>query len=182
MIGSIAGKIVASVVSLSTFVFSSYTGNDPSLRPPTGFVNNGYIQVTSNLDYAFDNDFPDVFKSGTQISVFFNVALKSNKQILFKKTYANTVQFDHMKGTYSIQQSGTGQRVEVSSYREMITAVSNLSCSIPLSKSWKEVSAEMEVWLPTVEFRQINRKVDLMVLWKFRKPSAKSIFNVRYMS
>ncbi|PKN77638.1 MAG: hypothetical protein CVU48_10975 [Candidatus Cloacimonetes bacterium HGW-Cloacimonetes-1] len=182
MIGSIAGKIVASVVSLSTFIFSSYTGNDPALRSLSGFVNNGYLQLSTALDYAFDNDFPDVFKSGTKIDIYYNVELKNNNQLLFKKTYFNSVQFNHMTGTYKIQQSGTGQSFETSSYKEMITAVSTLSCSVPLNKKWQEVAAEIEVWLPTVEFRQINRRVDLMVLWKFRKPSAKSIYNVRFMS
>ncbi len=182
MLEAIGGKILAGIMSLSMFLFSSYTGNDPSLRPLSGFVNNSYLQINSFLDNAFDNDFGDVFKSGTQITVFYKVELRTTTGVVYKRTYQNSVVYDAMRNNYRVAQSGTGQSFTTTSFSEVVEYMSSIAFSVPVEKRWVNVSTTVEAWLPTVNFPQINRNVDLMVLWKFRKPNIKGDFNVRHSS
>lgn len=182
MLEALSTKFLAGIMSLSMFLFSSYTGNDPSFRSLKGFVNNNYLQLSTSLDAAFDNDFPDVFKSGTPITMLYKVEIKAVSGVVFQKTYYNRCTYDAMKGSYKIYQSGMGQSQLTDSYNVMIYLMQQVSCSVPVEKTWGNVSVSLEAWLPTVEFSQINRKVDLMVLWKFRRPSVKANVNTRFSS
>jgi len=170
---------MAGIMSLSLFLFSSYTGNDPSMRTLSGSVSNNYLQLSTVFDYAFDNDFTEVFKSGKQIPLYYRVEVRSAGGIVFQKTYYNSVSYDNMKGSYKVYQSGIGQSFELGSHNAVIAAMSSLACSIPIERKWGTATVALEAWLPTVEFPQIKRKVDLMVLWKYRRPTTKGTFNLR---
>ena len=177
MFAALGSKIVTGLMSLSMFLFSSYTGNDPSFRPLSAFVNNNYMQLSTALDYGFDNDFPDVFKSGTPITMYYKVEVRNAGALVYQITHTNRVTFEPMRNSYVIRQSGSGERIETSSFEAVKDAISQISCSIPVQRDWRSVNVSVQAWLPTVEFTQIDREVDLMVLWRFRKPSVKGVFS-----
>lgn len=177
MFAALGTKVLAGIMSLSMFLFSSYTGNDPAFSAVSGFANNGYLQISSTLNYAFDYDFTEVFKSGTPITMYYRVELKSANRVLHNKTFYNRATYDAMKGRYQVIQSGMGNSFYTESYDEMRTAMAMISCSLPVERSWGNVNVSIESWLPSVNFKEVDRVVDLMVLWKFRRPSVKTVLN-----
>jgi len=178
MFEAIGAKVLSGIVSLSMFLFSSYTGNDPSLRPVSVTMSSSYLQVKTQLDNAFTNDFPEVFRSGVDIPVFFRVEVKSDGNVVYRRTHRSNVKFDPMQGEFTLQQTGTGLTHTYTSYQAMLSAVSTLECSIPLGTNWKTVTISVESYLPEVEFTQIRRRVDLMVLWKYKRPKTSTLFNL----
>lgn len=179
MFEALGAKVLSGIISLSMFLFSSYTGNDPSLKQLSGSMNGSSFHVHTTLENAFTNDFPDVFKSGVTIPIYFNVQVKNGKTIHYNRTHRTSVFFDPMDGVYLVQQTGNGSSNSYSSYRTMIQAISAFECSIPVDGNWGSVNVSIEAYLSTVHFKQINRKVDLMVLWKYNRPQISGTFTLK---
>ena len=179
MFEALAGKVFATVVSLSMFLFSSYSGNDPSFRAINSRVGGDYLQLRTSLVGAFDNDFPDVFKSGTVIPVDFSLVIKKDSMVLTKAKFQNRVRFDPAKGVYEIYTAGMNRTIKTESYSHMLAEISGFECSIPYNPDWGVVSVRLEATLPTVRFAQLKKAVDLMVLWKYQKPRASVNLDLR---
>ena len=64
------------------------------------------------------------------------------------------------------------------SVEEIIKEVSYYSFSIPYQQIWGEVSIRIQAELPKLRFDNADKDVDLMVLWKYKKPSVKSTANL----
>jgi hypothetical protein len=178
MFEALTAKMFATVVSLSMFLFSSYTGNDPAFRALTGRVGENYLQFRTTLTAAFDNDFPDVFKSGANIPIDFTLQIKSGNKTWLERRYQNRVRFDPATGVYHVHLTGMNRNVQTSSYQQMITEISSFECSVPYNPVWGKVTARLEAKLPTVRFEQINKSVDLMVLWRYQRPSTSISLNL----
>jgi len=172
MLEAIGSKIIAGIVSLSMFLFSSYTGNDPAMRPLQIVIGRSYVQIKTGLTNAFVNDFNDVFRSGTTIPVEFTVTIRSGRTVFVTNKYTNTVTYDPMTGLYTIAHNATGQRIRTPFYQSMIVSVSQFECSIPYQPAWKRVTIKVDAGLSEVHFAQIDRTVDLTVLWKYIRPSS----------
>jgi hypothetical protein len=175
-------KIMAGVASLAMFLFSSYTGNDPGFEALRGYSGKKHLQLTTRLVSAFENDFPDVFKSGSLITVNFTVEIRSKGRVVATHNFSNSVQYDTRQGSYSIRRSNSGRRLTTDSYRDMVREISGLDCALPIQQDWGMVDVRVEAWLPTVHFAQIDKDVDLMVLWKLQRPSVRGSFFVQYAS
>lgn len=179
MLETLSAKVMAGLVSLSMFLFSTYTGNDPQLSSIRATMGRSYLQLNTRLEHAFDNDFPELFKSGTTIPVHFRLEIKSKKQVHWSKQYTNSSRYDSSTGFWSVSQSAESRSVKFSSYQQMIAAVAELDCSIPYESNWGDVNVKVEAWLPTVSFDKMDRKVNLMVLWNYQRPVAKASYNLR---
>lgn len=182
MLEAITGKMFATIVTLSVFLFSSYTGNDPALRALSSRAGENYLQIRSSLVGAFDNDFPDVFKSGSTIPVTFTLSIKNKNQILFSRNYQNRVRFDPAKGLYEVKTAGMNRTLQTASYPAMLNELSTFECSIPYQESWGSVTISLEASLSSVRFEQLKKTVDLMVLWKYQKPKVSSQVSLRKIS
>ncbi|MDD4310233.1 MAG: hypothetical protein PHO32_07620, partial [Candidatus Cloacimonetes bacterium] len=136
MLEALSGKVFATMVSLSMFLFSSYTGNDPGFRALNSRTGGNYLQLRTSLVSAFDNDFPDVFKSGVRIPVIFTLYIKSGKRTLAEYKYQNTVQYDPSKGSYAVYTAGMNRNIQTTSYQQMIQEFSLFECSIPYRADW----------------------------------------------
>ncbi|GAB1467675.1 hypothetical protein MASR2M64_03540 [Candidatus Cloacimonadota bacterium] len=182
MFEALTGKVFATVVSLSMFLFSSYSGNDPAFRALNSRVGGNYLQLRTSLVGAFDNDFPDVFKSGTVIPVDFSLVIKKGNQVLTKSKFQNKVRFDPAKGVYEIYTAGMNRSITTESYTQMLAEISGFECSIPYNPQWGVVSVHLEATLPTVRFAQLKKPIDLMVLWKYHKPRINNNLDLRKTS
>lgn len=172
MFEALGAKILTTVASVSTFLFSSYTGNDPSLRPISTRVGDNYIQVETRLENAFVNDFEDIFKSGTSIPVVFKLKIRSGRTVFSEMQFINRVRYDHAKGLYLVSLEGMNRNLQLSSPAQLVSEISALHCSLPYDRKWGKVTLSMEASLSAVRFQQVKGPVDLMVLWKYRKPKA----------
>ncbi|MDY0152562.1 MAG: hypothetical protein RBS43_09855 [Candidatus Cloacimonas sp.] len=178
MFEALTAKVFATVVSLSMFLFSSYTGNDPAFRALNAKAGVSYLQFRTTLVAAFDNDFPDVFKSGASIPVDFTLQIKSGNKIRLERKYQNKVQYNPSTGIYYVFIAGMNRNLQTESYQQMLSAISGFECSVPYDSAWGKVSVHLEAKLPTVRFQQINKAVDLMVLWRYQRPSITTYLNL----
>lgn len=179
MFEALGAKALAMVASLSMFLFSSYSGNDPGLSALRGVPSKNHLQLTTHLNGAFENDFEDVFRSGTLIPIHYKVEIRSKGRIVLTRNFSNSVQYDSRANSYKIINSGMSRTSHAATYEAMLNEASSLECSVPVEQSWGEVNVRLEAWLPTVNFTQIDRRVDLMVLWKFQRPAAKGVIDLR---
>lgn len=180
MLETLGAKILSGIVTLSMFLFSSYTGNDPAFTAIRGSMGRSYIQLSTRLAGAFDNDFPDVFRSGTKITVYYKVNIRSKGKLVASREFQNSVQYDSRQNIYTVRLSGTDRGYQTSDYRLMVNDLATMECSMPIQSSWGYSTVEFEAWLPTVYFDKIDKKVNLMVLWNYSRPKLKSEFNLRY--
>lgn len=179
MLEALSAKVMAGLVSLSMFLFSSYTGNDPALSSLKFLVGRSYLQVSTRLESAFDNDFPELFRSGTSIPIHFKLELKSKNRVVWNRQYTNRVLYDPATGIWTVSMGASGRSVKFTSYKEMLEAIAVLDCSVPFESGWGEVNARVEAWLPTVRFESIDRNVNLMVLWNYKRPVVKASIDLK---
>jgi uncharacterized protein (UPF0248 family) len=179
MFETIGSKIFSSIVSLSLLLFSSFQGNDPRLSQIRVSKSDSYLYLSGDLISAFENDFPSIFSSGTSIPVHFMLTIKGKSGNLLRRRFTHTVNFDTATGVYTVQKSGKLQEIHSEVIADVIREVSRYSFAIPYQKSWGEVSIKIEAELPRVNFEQLDKEVDLMVLWKHKKPSARANADLR---
>lgn len=182
MLESLAGKLMAGILSVSALMFTTYTGNDPVFLPLQSRVNNNYLMLNTRLSHAFDNDFADVFKCGKAIHLWYKIELRHDNRSAFNRNYRHSVSYDPMTASWKLFRSETNQTEVFTSYSDLIINISELECSIPLSKQWKHVEVRAEAWLPEIAISPSNRNVDLMVLWKFQRPKLKTLLNLEATS
>jgi hypothetical protein len=174
----IMGKVMAGWLSLTALMFSSYTGNDPVFKPLQCRLGQNYLIVTAKLDKAFDNDFRDVFNCGKQVVLNFKVEVRRNNAVEHTSTYRHSVVYDPMNAAWEVNKSETKQKDIVTTYQKLLEEIGELECSIPRDLRWQKVEIKAEAWLQPVELTQPVRTIDLMMLWKFKRPSVKTVFTL----
>lgn len=179
MLEALTGKVLATVVTLSVFLFSSYTGNDPAFGNLNSRAGDSYLQLRTSLVSAFENDFPDVFQSGSTIPVNFKLLIRNKNGVLVNRNFQNSVRYDPATAVFEVRSSGMNRKLQTANYSAMISEISGFECSIPFSSSWGTVSVSLEASLPSVRFEQLKKKVDLMVLWKYQKPKISTQLNLK---
>jgi hypothetical protein len=182
MLEAITGKVFATIATLSVFLFSSYTGNDPAFRNLNSRAGENYLQLRTTLVSAFENDFPDVFKSGSTIPVNFQLTIRNRNRILLNRNFQNSVRYDVANAVYEIRTGGMNRKIQTSSYAAMLSEVSGFECSVPYQSDWGTVTVSLEAALPSVRFEQLRKSVDLMVLWKYQKPKVSATLNLKKVS
>ena len=182
MLEGFTGKILAGMLSLSALVFSNYTGNDPVFSPLQSRTGHNYLILKAKLEHAFDNDFNDVFKCGKPVHLWYKIEIRDNNRISFTRNYRHTVSYDPMNASWRLYRSETNQTDIFTSYNSLVSNISELNCSIPLNENWKIVEVRAESWMQSVELSQGNRTIDLMVLWRFKKPHIRTMLNLESTS
>jgi len=179
MLEALGTKVMAGLVSLSMFLFSSFTGNDPELSSLRATAGNSYLQISTHLEHAFDNDFPELFRSGTAIPIHFKLEIKSGAVVMFTRQYTNSSTYNSATGAWTVSLGSSSRSVKHSAYQQMLADLGSLECSIPYDSSWGVVNVRAEAWMPTVKFDRMDRDLNLMVLWNYKRPVVKARFNLR---
>lgn len=172
-------KILAGVVSLSMLLFSSFKGNDPQFSAINHHNSSSAIYLSGELLSAFNNDFDSIFASSATIPVHFKLTIKSGTRTVESRKFRHLVDFNPVTGIYVLRKEGDPEVLRTSSVEQIIKEVSQYSFSIPYQSSWGLVSVSIQAELPVVRFEELDKDMDLMVLWKHRKPSAKIQIDLR---
>jgi hypothetical protein len=178
MMEGIMGKVMAGWMSLTALMFSSYTGNDPVFKPLECKLGQNYMIVTARLNKAFDNDFRDVFNCGKQVVLNYKIEVRRAGETVRTSTYRHSVTYDPMTAAWELVKSETRQTDIITTYQQLLEEISELECSIPRDMKWREVEIRAEAWLQPVDLPQSGRTVDLMVLWKYKRPFSKKVFSL----
>jgi uncharacterized protein (UPF0248 family) len=179
MLELLGAKLYTGIVALSLLLFSSFQGNDPRLSAITVQKSENYLHLSGSLISAFDNDFPSIFSSGTPIPVHFMLQIRSGGKAVVQRRFTHTVSFDTATGVYELGKSGTGEVYRSDRVEDIIREVSRYRFGIPYQADWGSVSIKIDASLPRVNFEQLNKEVDLMVLWKHKIPSARTTADLR---
>ena len=173
MFEAFGSRVLAGVVSLSMLLFSSFKGNDPKMTN-LGYRNSdSFLYVSGIMENAFDNDFPTIFASGTPISVIYDLEIRQGNRIVAKNSFRHTVNYNPATGIYELRKDGRGDLFRSDSVQDIMRHLSSFDFGIPHQPSWAQVQIRIEARLPVVHFDTMNKEVDLMVLWKYKKPSAR---------
>jgi hypothetical protein len=179
MFEAISSKILTGVVSLSMLLFSSFKGNDPSLSVINHRTSSSYLYLSGELLSAFDNDFSSIFASGVPIPIYFNLNIKSGNRTVVNKRFQHVVSFDPVSGVYELQKQGNPEVFRSKAVNEVIRELSLYQLSVPYQSTWGIVSVKLEAELPAVRFQELDQETDLMILWKYKKPAAKTQIDLR---
>jgi len=178
MLQGFMGKVMAGLLSMSALMFNSYVGNEPVFLPLQCRAGQNYLLVRATLDNAFDNDFSDVFKCGKPINLWYKIEIKHENNTVYSSNFRHTVTYNPMNAAWELFKSENSQKDIYTDYHKLITEISALECSVPRDVRWKSVQIRAEAWLPEIELTKPNRKVDLMMLWKLKRPTTKTTFTL----
>ncbi|MCK9333104.1 MAG: hypothetical protein PHY41_03950 [Candidatus Cloacimonetes bacterium] len=181
MLEALGTKVFSGIVSLSLLLFSSFKGNDPHFGAISVRRSESFIYVSGSLQSAFENDFPSIFSSGTKIPIYFRIHIRQDGKTLSKQRFSHTVSFDTVTGIYELDRGKTNELFRSDSIEDLIREVSKFNFAFPHQAHWEHLNIRIEAELPKVRFEQLNKQVDLMVLWKYKKPSTKAVANLRQL-
>jgi len=179
MFEALSSKILAGVVSLSVLLFSSFEGNDPSLSAINHSTSSGYLYLSGQLHSAFENDFAPIFASGVPIPIYYNLNLKKGSRMVMQKRFLHVVTFDPVTGVYEVSKEGEPEVFYTDSVEQVIRKLSSYRFKIPYQSSWGIVKVRIEAALTKVRFPDLDQEMDLMILWKLKKPSAQTQIDLR---
>jgi hypothetical protein len=173
MLQGLMGKIMAGLLAASALVFSPTKGNNPQFEPLQSRAGHNYLLVTAKLVNAFDNDFGDVFNCGKPVNLWYKITVRQDKNTVWSSNYRHTVRFDPMNVTWELYTAETNSKKIHTVYKDLVEGISLLECTIPRDIHWKSVEITAEAWLQPIELSQAHRTADLMVLWRFKRPTAR---------
>jgi len=172
MFQSLADKFITGVISLSMLLLSSYEGNKAkfsNIEPD--FLQNSLV-IRTQLYEAFENDFEDIIKSGTEIDVFFSLSLWEKRQVIHEVQFRHSVSYQPMKQVYQILLEERDKRYLLTSYEQMINEISKIEYlydgEIP-----NKFQIKITAYLDKIKLNNNPNEYDLMMLWNFKKPQTK---------
>ncbi|MCB5271368.1 MAG: hypothetical protein LHW56_05945 [Candidatus Cloacimonetes bacterium] len=172
-------RIMAGVVALSMLLFSSFQGNDPQLGAIKHYSSSSTLYLSGELLSAFNNDFASIFASSAPIPVYFKLNIKSGNRTVVSQQLTHLVNFNPATGIYVLRKDGESEVLRTSSVTQTIKEISKYKFSVPYQSSWGLISINIQAEMPLVRLEEKGKELDLMVLWKYKKPSAKIQIDLR---
>ncbi len=172
MFEALAGKVVSGVISLSMMLFSSYEGNQPYFSQMAVSMAGNRIFIKTELVDAFDNDFEDIFRSGKQIDVSFNITLKNDSDVISEDDFKHTVIYDPLTDLFTLIIEELDETLIIDSYRQLLKKIAKIEYTHNIDSS-ENVIIKIESYLSKIKFDSFGKKYDLMILWKLKRPKAK---------
>ncbi|MBN1949497.1 MAG: DUF4390 domain-containing protein [Candidatus Cloacimonetes bacterium] len=169
MFQSLTQKVISGVVALSMMLLSGYQGNDAEFSEIEAVFQEKGVLIRTRLISAFENDFEELFKSGQEISVFFELNLKEKKEVFFRQIFRHSLQFDPLEQSFHVVIEESGYDLIVNSYENLLEAISIFEY---FYKDELPDKFEIKLWayLENIRIESINEEYDMMMLWKFKKP------------
>ena len=168
----LTSKIITGVITLSMLLLSSYEGNNAAFENFTATVLGSNIYIKANLVQAFENDFEELFKSGQRIDVFFKVDIRNSDGPVYQDEFKHSILFNPLKQIYVVFLEDQKTQMTASSLEELIEVISSIDY-VCKCEGFKEGNITLSSFLKKVRLKSIGREYDMMMLWKFKKPSVK---------
>lgn len=173
MLELLGSKIMVGVVSLSLLLFSSFQGNDPQLGAIKHYSSSSTLYLSGELLSAFDKDFESIFASSVPIPVYFKLNIKSGSRTVLTRQLTHLVSFNPATGIYVLRKGTEPELLRTSSVEQIIKEISKYKFNIPYKSSWGLININIQAEMPRVRLEEKGKEIDLMMLWKYKKPSAK---------
>jgi len=177
MFQAFTNKVVTGIISLSMVLFSSYKGN------PAKFENlmldnsiNG-IAIEASLSDAFENDFEDVFKSGSSVRVFFELKILEDKNELYSSNFSHMVLFDTQTKLFTLELEEQDLTLTELPYKRMLEQLAHISCDVDEILP-STIMIVLTSYLPKMRLESVDQEYDMMILWNMKRPTIKRQFNI----
>ena len=153
-------------------LLSSYKGNEPDFSALQTSVFSEYIVLETNLINAFENDFEEIFRSGKNIDIFFNITAEQNEVEIHKKRYKHSVKFNTMKQVFTATTEENGGTYNTNSYPELLQIISKFQLNLKVEDR-SDLKINLTSHLTKMTLKALGKEYDMMMLWNFRKPGIK---------
>lgn len=157
------------MVALSMMLLSGYQGNDAAFSEIEAVFQEQGVLIRARLLSAFENDFEELFKSGQEISVYFELNLKEKKEVFFRQIFRHSLQFDPLEQSFHVTIEESGYDLVIKSYESLLEAISNFEF-LYKEKLPDKFEIRLGAYLEKISIESINEEYDMMMLWKFKKP------------
>lgn len=170
---SFAGRLIRGVTTFTALMFSDFEGNNPEFSYLKAEYTMEYINVQARLSSAFENDFHEVFKSGEEVRVLFDLRLSSGDDVFEQVSFQHTLQFDPVLQYFTVWLSE--QQYELTAYdmNELVSSISYFDYSHPIDpedERYRSCEVSLSARLPVIDLDTYEEEFDLMLLWKDTVP------------
>ena len=172
MFQALTSKIITGVITLSMLLLSSYEGNNAAFEDFTATVLGNNIYIKANLVQAFENDFEEVFKSGQRIDIFFTVDIRNSDGPVYQDEFRHSILFNPLEQRYVVFLEDQQTQTSVGSFEELIEVISNVDY-VCKCEDFDEGNISLSSYLKKIRLKSIGKEYDMMMLWKFSKPTVK---------
>lgn len=174
MFNALLGKVYTGILTLSMVFFSNYTGNDVSFSDLFVDVSENSIYLTGSLVNAFENDFDEIFRSGIITTIYYDVSLRKQNKSVQDKQFTTSVKWDSSIQQWIVYYAEQDITFLTNDFQVLKKALSKFETVISLNTSEHDfLDIVITARLPEVHIPSIEKKVDLMLLWKLKHPQAK---------
>jgi len=174
----LASKLFTGLVSMTMLLFSSYEGNNPSFSDVFVDYDQRNIRIKTTLVDAFENDFEQIFRSGSPVIITYTLNVWQGKSLISTETYSNTVVYDPMNRFFQADVKSSNIYVDLLSYEELKQAVSEVDIVYEHFGISGKYLFELSAYMNIIELASLDREFDLMLLWNFKKPTITFQFEV----
>jgi len=177
MFQAFTNKVVTGIISLSMVLFSSYKGNQAKFENLMLDNNVNGVVIEATLTDAFENDFEDVFKSGSSVRVFFELKISQDKTVLYSDLFSHMVLYDPQSNLFTLELEEQDLTLTELTYKRMVDQLAHISCDVSeiLPSS---ITVSITSFLPKMRLESVDQEYDMMILWNMKKPVIKREFNL----
>ncbi len=172
MFQALSSKIITGVITLSMLLLSSYEGNNAAFENFTATVLGSNVYIKANLVTAFENDFEELFRSGQKIDIYFNVIITDRDGPVHQDEFIHSILFNPLERFYLIFLEEQQSQTTAGSLEELIEIISNIDY-VCECEGFDEGNISISSHLKKVRLKSIGKEYDMMMLWKFKRPSVK---------
>jgi len=173
MFQSLANKVISGIISLSMMLLSSYEGNNARFAEMnTIFLDNSTVFKTQLLE-AFENDFEDIIKSGSEINIFFTIVLKNGNSVFHENEFKHSVNFQPMEQVFYVTFEESNELLLYTSYEKVIEDLSKMEY-VYKDRIPDQFRLFLTAHLEKIKLNNSSKEYDLMMLWNFKKPKIKT--------
>jgi hypothetical protein len=150
-------------------LLSSYEGNHARFSDISFSFLGDKIFITVQLEGAFENDFEEIFKSGQQIDIYFNIEFKNGSDVLYSDEFVHSIIYDPLSKFFDITLEEQKENFSTDSYQQLIEKISQIEYTYE-NAELENIVVSLESSLKKIRLQSMKKEYDLMMLWKFKKP------------
>ena len=180
MIGNFIGKAFGTVVTFCTLLLSSYTGNDAHFIDLRASEGDGALYFTCYLADAFENDFQEIFSSGIVVPISFEATVRHRRNVVSTNRFTHTVVWSTEIQQWIVYKDYEEEGYATDDFEVLKSLLAGVETVFFINTSMYDMlDIQIVARLPEIEMVSIQRKVDLMLLWKKKEPVGRISINLR---
>ena len=173
-----AGRALSGIVSAAMLLFSSFEGNNAQFADVLIGHDTHAIRIRTALVHAFDNDFEQIFRSGSPIIITYTLNVRRGGTIIDTITYENMVIFDPMNRFFQIEAEAGNFYTFTDSCDELRAIISEVDIYYDHLGVDGRYDFELSAHMDRVMLSSLEREFDLMMLWNYKRPQVSFRYTV----